>query len=99
MEIFFCTCSQSLVIGALLINDDESLLVEHDRLTQTREILFTFLFFRLKVVDLDALVLVGGHELLDVVDKGLFHLARSVSFYDFGYKFVSWIYAIVLLSF
>jgi hypothetical protein len=97
MEIFFCTRSQSLVVWPLLINDDESLFVEHDRLAQTREVLLTFLFFRLKVVNLDALVLVGSHELLDVVDEGLFHLARSVSFYDFGYKFVSLIYAIALL--
>ena len=73
MEILFCTFSKRLIIGSLLVDDNKSLLVEHDGFAQTREVLFAFLFFGLEVIDLDALVLVGCHQLLDVVDEGLFH--------------------------
>ena len=73
MEILFCTFSKRLIIGSLLVDDNKSLLVEHDGFAQTGEVLFAFLFFGLEVIDLDALVLVGCHQLLDVVDEGLFH--------------------------
>lgn len=89
MHVFFwCQCD-CLIIGALLIQNYQCLLVQHYRLSQPWKILLTLLFLWLKIVDFYSLIFIRCHQLFYIIDEGLFHFWCDI------FIFWMWIYGLL----